>query len=251
VDGMNITITSTQQITALTVNGNTGQSIVGGATSLKAGGAQTFVYRLANTTWYNQGNNATIPASGYAGPNAQVFASSSTFTVPDGITSLRITVYGGGGGGQSSNQRSGGAGGFASGVYTVTSGTTYTVTVGAGGAGAASGTASSGQTSSFSSLISATGGTGGSAAGNGSNGVGSNGTFNNGNIISSNGEFIGTTSRTGSAAANLAAVAWSPTLKGPTDSSAQLSPGARGNWWFNGCNAYYSGGVGGAVLVQW
>jgi hypothetical protein len=59
VDGMNITITSTQQITALTVNGNTGQSVVGGATSVSVGGSQTFVYRLANTTWYSQNNNAT------------------------------------------------------------------------------------------------------------------------------------------------------------------------------------------------
>ena len=63
VDGMNITISSTQQITALTINGNTGQSIVGNAASMQAGGAQVFIYRLSNTTWYSQDNNATLPAA--------------------------------------------------------------------------------------------------------------------------------------------------------------------------------------------
>jgi hypothetical protein len=245
-DGMNITIASTQSITALTINANTGQSIVGGATFISAGGSQTFVYRLANTTWYSQSNNAlALPTSG-----AQVFASSGTFTVPDGITSIRITVYGGGGGGQSANTRTGGAGGFASGVYTVTSGTSYTVTVGAGGGGSST-TASSGQTTSFGSLISATGGTGGSAGADGTPGTGSNGTFNNGNILLSSGEFSGNVTRTGATGANLAAVAWSPTLKSPASTLAQQSAGARGGHWFVGCNTYYAGGVGGAVLVEW
>jgi len=245
-DGMNITITSTQTITSLTVNANTGQSIVGGATSISAGGSQTFVYRLVDATWYSQNNNALAPP----GSQAQVFASSGTFTVPNGITSIRITVYGGGGGGQAANTTTGGGGGFASGVYTVTSGTSYTVTVGAGGAGAASGTASSGQTTSFGSLISATGGTGGSAT-TGNNGAGSNGTFNNGNILTSTGEFSGATTRAGTTAANLTAVAWSPTLKSPNSTPAQLCAGARGSTWFVGCTSYYAGGVGGAVLVEW
>jgi hypothetical protein len=51
-DGMTITITSTQPIATLTVNANTGQSISnGGALGLQAGGALTYVYNLANTTW--------------------------------------------------------------------------------------------------------------------------------------------------------------------------------------------------------
>lgn len=51
-DGMVITFNSTQIITALTVNANTGQSIVNAVTTLAAGGGAKYIYRLANTTWY-------------------------------------------------------------------------------------------------------------------------------------------------------------------------------------------------------
>jgi hypothetical protein len=51
-DGMVITIQSTQQITALTIQGNTGQSLVGGAITMRANQPESFVYRLTNTTWY-------------------------------------------------------------------------------------------------------------------------------------------------------------------------------------------------------
>jgi hypothetical protein len=51
-DGMVITITSTQPITALTVAANTGQTINnGGALGLAAGGSLSYVYRSANTAW--------------------------------------------------------------------------------------------------------------------------------------------------------------------------------------------------------
>lgn len=51
-DGMVITIQSTQQITALTIQGNTGQSLVAGAITMRANQPESFVYRLTNTTWY-------------------------------------------------------------------------------------------------------------------------------------------------------------------------------------------------------
>ena len=51
-DGMVITIQSTQQITALTLNGNTGQTIVGTAVQLVPNQPLSWVYRLTNTTWY-------------------------------------------------------------------------------------------------------------------------------------------------------------------------------------------------------
>lgn len=51
-DGMTITISSTQQITALTLSGNTGQTIVGGVNSLAATQAVSFIYRSANTSWF-------------------------------------------------------------------------------------------------------------------------------------------------------------------------------------------------------
>jgi hypothetical protein len=64
-DGMTITFSSTQAITALTVNANTSQSIVGKPTSFGVGSASTFVYRLSNTTWYptTAYANSAIPKS--------------------------------------------------------------------------------------------------------------------------------------------------------------------------------------------
>lgn len=63
-DGMAITITTTQQITALAIAGNSGQTI-GGAqmSSMAANSAVTFVYRLTNTTWYR----TSAPALGNIG----------------------------------------------------------------------------------------------------------------------------------------------------------------------------------------
>ena len=63
-DGMVVTITTTQEITALTINGNTGQSIGGTqVTQMPANSAMSFVYRQSNTTWYRN----SAPALGNAG----------------------------------------------------------------------------------------------------------------------------------------------------------------------------------------
>lgn len=51
-DGMVITIQSSQQITALTVSANTGQTLVGAAVQLVPNQPLSWVYRLTNTTWY-------------------------------------------------------------------------------------------------------------------------------------------------------------------------------------------------------
>ena len=51
-DGMTIRFSSSQIITALTVNANTGQNIVSAVTTLAAGGGAVYIYRLLNTTWY-------------------------------------------------------------------------------------------------------------------------------------------------------------------------------------------------------
>lgn len=66
-DGMVVTITTTQEITALTIAGNSGQSIGGSQVALMAANSSiSFVYRQSNTTWYNNsgpalGNVGTAP----------------------------------------------------------------------------------------------------------------------------------------------------------------------------------------------
>jgi hypothetical protein len=90
----------------------------------------------------------------------QTFTSNGTFTIPAGVTTVRVTVVGGGGGGNNTTSSGGGGGGGAIRVLTgLTPGATLSVTVGGGG-----GTNGSGGTSSVSSgsqsitTISATGG---------------------------------------------------------------------------------------------
>jgi hypothetical protein len=68
-DGMVVTIESTQQVTALTVAANTGQSLVGAPTQLVPNQPLSFVYRLTNTTWY--------PYAGGAGRATSIVSSTS------------------------------------------------------------------------------------------------------------------------------------------------------------------------------
>jgi hypothetical protein len=69
-DGMVVTITTTEEITALTIAGNSGQSIGGTQVSLMAANSSmSFVYRQANTTWYRN----SAPALGNVG-TAPVYA---------------------------------------------------------------------------------------------------------------------------------------------------------------------------------
>lgn len=108
-------------------------------------------------------------------PGRQVFTSSGTFTIPSGVTVIKVTAVGGGGGGGGANTQNsaggGGGGGTAIKLLTgLTPGNTLTVSVGSAGAGGSvSGSnGSTGGTSQVSSgtqtitTIQALGGSGGS-----------------------------------------------------------------------------------------
>ena len=90
-DGMTITVESTQQITALTMSGN-GGTIVGAAVQLIPNQPLSWVYRLANTTWYplwGGAGRATALVSGTA--VASTSGTSIDFTgIPSWVK--RITV---------------------------------------------------------------------------------------------------------------------------------------------------------------
>lgn len=97
---------------------------------------------------------------------------SSTWTVPTGVTEIAVRLFGGGGGGyyDSTNSVSSGGGGgnMAYGVFSVTAGTSYAITIGSG----ATGSSAVGGSTSFGDLLKATGGEIGTAKYGGSGGTG-------------------------------------------------------------------------------
>jgi len=98
---------------------------------------------------------------------SQTFSSSGTFTVPAGVTVIKVECWGGGGAGGEANTNTngkggGGGGAYASSIQTVIPLNPYAVTVGAGGTAPNQTTASTpGGSSSFSTLVIALGGTNG------------------------------------------------------------------------------------------
>ena len=173
-DGMTISFSSTQIITALTVSANTGQSIVGQPTTMNAGGAATFVYRLSNTTWYAQSNTASIALSTGV-PVLNVYTSSGTWTKPTTVKAIKVTVVGGGNSGTNggtSTGGGGGAGGASINIYPAPSlPGPQPYTVGATGASSSFGVAPA-------TVISATGGASATGTSGGAGGTGSGGQLN-------------------------------------------------------------------------
>lgn len=112
-------------------------------------------------------------------PNKQIFTSGGTFTIPAGVTALKVSVVGAGGagGGATTTANASGTGGFGGGAAVkwlsgLTPGNTLTVAVGTGGTGVANGAGNSGGNSSVSSgtqtisTITGSGGGGGATTGN-------------------------------------------------------------------------------------
>lgn len=195
---------------------------------------------------------------------AQAFTSSGTFTVPAGVTKLRVRVWGGGGGGGGALNTScaatgGSAGGYAE-VFglTVTPGATYAVTVGAAGTAglAAGGNGGAGGSSSFGAVCSATGGGGGSGASSGiqvstaAPGAGTGGTLNLTGGAGGVGFITGNTSLYAGGPAAMAPFGSLGTLFTVSGSGpAGGFPGGGGG----GASANAAGGAGaaGLVLVEW
>jgi hypothetical protein len=232
---------------SLRLNGSTS-----GYTELDAGavaGNNTIKMPTANGNAYQVlRNGATAGSLEFASisstPSFEIFVSSSTWTCPAGVTAAIVGVVGGGGGGRSLNAGApGGSGGLGIGLVSVTPGTVYTVTVGAGGLGDST-TGTAGGTSSFgpqgqTALISATGGSGGTASGvPGANGSCSSTAANLRRTISTY-PIPYTDGASPKSDASFAAAVWSV--------SSTYLPGANG-W---GAASTASGGVGGVVTIQY
>jgi len=113
-------------------------------------------------------NDSTVQATAFLGGRATVFTTNGTFTIPTGITAVKVTVVGGGAGG--SGSWSGSAGAAAIKYLTgLTAGNTLSVTIGAAGSGISTTGSSTGGNSSVASgtqsitTIQANGGTTASA----------------------------------------------------------------------------------------
>ena len=166
--------------------GSSGQLGIGGANYGTSGQVLTSGGSGAAPSWTTVGGFSNFSVGTYTAatntsgtPLVWNSNGSLTFTVPTGITKVKVTVIGGGGGGGSagsSNYGSGGGGGGAAIeiISGLTPGDTVSVTVGAGGAAG-----SAGNTSSFGAYCSATGGSGGAQnTAGGAGGVGSGGDLN-------------------------------------------------------------------------
>ena len=139
-------------------------------------------------------------AIGTSGASGQTFTANGTFTIPTGVTLLKITVVGGGGGGGSYGYGTsyicagGGGGGCAIRYLTgLTPGNTLAVTVGAAGTAGANSNGGSGGSSTVASgtqtvtTTTGSGGGGGSGSYTSANTPGAGGTGTNGSINISGG----------------------------------------------------------------
>lgn len=244
----------------------------GAVTTAKIANANVTIAKLsatgtASSTTYLRGDNTWATVTSLPGTQGQVFTSNGTFTIPSGITAVKVTVVGGGGGsgGSASAGSTGGGGGGGTSIQyltSLTSGNTLTVTVGAGGtAGSSSPTAGgTGGTSSVASgtqtitTVSATGGAG-TATGNtnrngAAGGVGSGGSVNIGGGGGGSGVNNGFGGTGGSS-----------TLGGGSQGSAVISGGTAGRLYGGGASGCgndntctnISGAAGGAgvVIFEW
>jgi len=124
------------QNSSVTVTAGTGMSgggsvALGSSVTLTNAGVTSIVAGSGISISGATGAVTVTNNSVYVGSKGQVFTSSGTFTIPTGVTALKVTVIGGGGGGGGSGYNSGNTGGTSS----VASGTQSISTISATGGG--------------------------------------------------------------------------------------------------------------------
>jgi len=194
----------------------------------------------------------------------QGFTASGSFTVPAGVTRVRVRAHGGGGGGGGNTTQGGGGGGggggYAEGIYAVTPGQVVAVTVGAGGAGgpnnagtSGANSGGSGGASSFGAFLTAGGGSGGQGSmsggqGNsGPGGSGSGGAVNMGGAAGNAGSAAGATGFGGFGGAAAAGGGGGAASSGLPSAGAVPGGGGAGG----GGNYAGAAGAPGLVIVEY
>jgi hypothetical protein len=199
-----------------------------------------------NVSLFTNGNSLIIAASV---PNIQLFGSSGTFVVPTNVTRIEVEMWGAGGGGGAAyygpasggtgnsnggndngfSGGGGGAGAYAWNVFTVTNGTSFSVTAGTAGSAGNAGTGSS-----FGTLLSASGGSaGGNASSGGSGNGGSGGQTTPGSLVYVPGNAGQSGDTTGGGIGGDGGIVW------------RGGPGGRGSFYGNGSDASGGPGAGG------
>lgn len=260
--------------TSLTAN----NVLLGNGTSavqVVAPGASGNLLTSNGTTW-----TSAAPASSFVGFRGQAFTSNGTFTIPTGITAVKVTVVGGGGGGGGAsrvglgccsfaNGGGGGGGGGGSAISFLTGltpGNTLSVTIGGAGSAGSSGPGAggSGGNSSVASgtqtitTITANGGSGGSvpagsSAGSGAGGAG--GTSSSGTInMTGQGGITGTNAGGGAGGSSI--LGGGARGVGMTGANAGVAGGAYGGGGSGGAttvgtNVAGGAGAAGAVIFEW
>jgi hypothetical protein len=209
--------------------------------------------------------NKTIGAGGLAGltPSKQIFTGNGTFTIPAGVTAVKVTLIGGGGGGGGSTAANNGGGGGSGGAAVkwlsgLTPANTIAVTI--GGAGAAGLTGASGGAGGNSTIASGTqtittvtafggaGGLGNGAQSTGGTGgaIGTNGDVNLGGSSGFDGIGISGGPGGGSMLGGGA-----PSSNGGQVGNAALSFGGGGGGAGSGGNRSGGAGAAGIVIFEW
>jgi hypothetical protein len=147
-----------------------------------------FFSHSASAAWYNTGGTWLYrkpiiidhtKVVGTASSTTFSTASSVSWTVPTGVTSINVKAWGagggGGGGGGTGTGATGGGGGYAFSTITVTAGETLTVDVGGGGGGASSGCLAGTGAGSAGAGSTGPGGTGANPSSSGCSGPGGGG----------------------------------------------------------------------------
>lgn len=188
---------------------------------------------------------------GYSQTMTVTLAGAGNFTVPCGVSSISVDLWGGGGGGGGDNTNGGnkgcggGGGGFTSSVLAVTPGQTIAYSVGAGGAAGASGggAGTAGGNSTFGALTANGGGGGGGPAGAG--GTAGTGTTANGTAGTS-----GVTTGVGGAAGGAGGGAGGAAAAAGNAGNVGTAPGGGGSGGNDNSALFnYAGGAGGAGRI--
>jgi hypothetical protein len=234
----------------ITTSGTLAVGLSGSALPVVNGGTGTTTPSLvagSNISITGSWPNQTIATTGSGAILTTVtFTSSTTFTVPTGVTSILCEVIGGGGGAAVADATASGGGGFAYGSIAVSAGQVLTITVGAGGVGNQSygSTGTNGGTSEIvrggTSLMSATGSAGSGIYAQNTPG----GSASNGSIYNINGMAGGF----GAVAGPSGGVPGSSGRGFPTARLLQNGPGAGG---YSYGNTYGTNGLAGQITLQY